>query len=63
MKNLITLLILAITFTTFAQDVEFKAANFKDDKEGFKTALEAFEKGNEFWILGNEAVFLVKDPK
>ena len=63
MKNLITLLILAITFTTFAQDVEFKAANFKDDKEGFKTALEAFEKGNEFWILGNEAVFMVKDPK
>ncbi|MCB9224893.1 MAG: OmpA family protein [Crocinitomicaceae bacterium] len=64
MKNLFTLIIVALGFTAISQgDVEFKAANFKDDKEGFKAAMEAFEKGNESWELGNEAVFQVKDPE
>lgn len=63
MKTRITLFLLAIAFTASAQDVEFKAANFKDNKEGFQTALAAFEKGTEFWLLGNEQVFNVKSPK
>lgn len=50
------------SFTVSAQDVEFKAANFKDDKEGFKKAKEALDKGDEFFALGNEAIFAVKSP-
>ena len=63
MKTRFTILLMAIAFGASAQDVEFKAANFKDNKEGFQTALAAFEKGNEYWLLGNEQVFLVKNPK
>ncbi len=65
MKNKIKLLlfILFIGQFAFAQDVEFKAANFKDDKEGFKKAKEEMDKGNEFYNEGNLAVFAVQDPK
>jgi outer membrane protein OmpA-like peptidoglycan-associated protein/tetratricopeptide (TPR) repeat protein len=63
MKNLIAIITIAFGFTAFGQgDVEFKAKNF-DDKDGFKKAEAAFEKGNESWELGNEAVFQVKDPE
>lgn len=54
---------LALAVNSFAQDVEFKAGNFKDDKEGFAKANAAFEKGNEYWELGNAQVFIVKSPK
>lgn len=47
---------------SFAQDVEFKAGNFKEQKEEFKSALEHFEKGQEFLKLGNEAIYAVVDP-
>ena len=64
MKNLITITLIAIGFTAFSQgDVEFKAGNFKDDKDGFKIASDAFDKGNEDWELGNAQVFIVKDPE
>jgi len=63
MKKILAIITLVSTFNSFAQDVEFKAANFKDNKEAFNVALDAFEKGNEFWTLGNEQVFLVKSPK
>lgn len=63
MKTIFTLLSLVLVVAATAQDVEFKAANFKDDKEGFKTALEQYEKGTELWLLGNEQVFAVKSPK
>lgn len=62
MKNLFAILITVLAFNSIAQDVEFKASNFKDNKEGFQKALEAFEKGNEFWLLGNDLVFQVKSP-
>jgi outer membrane protein OmpA-like peptidoglycan-associated protein/tetratricopeptide (TPR) repeat protein len=64
MKRFILLTILCFTFgaISFGQDVEFKASNFKDDKEGFKKAKEELEKGTELWELGNQAVFMVKDP-
>ncbi len=63
MKSILSLIVCAISVYTFAQDVEFKASNFKDNKEAFQTALAAFEKGNEYWELGNAQVFLVKSPK
>jgi len=60
-----TLLTAVVTFfcmSVSAQDVEFKSANFKDDKDGFKNAKEAMDKGDEYFELGNEAVFAVKSP-
>lgn len=48
---------------SFGQNVEFKASNFKDDKEGYKKAAESLKKGNEFLALGTEAVFNVQDYK
>lgn len=46
----------------FAQDVEFKAGNFKENKDEFKVALEHFEKGQEYLAAGNEAIYAVLDP-
>jgi outer membrane protein OmpA-like peptidoglycan-associated protein/tetratricopeptide (TPR) repeat protein len=63
MKLSIITLTLLFSFFSFSQDIEFKAANFKDDKEGFKAANEAFELGNEQWLLGNAEVFLVRSPE
>jgi outer membrane protein OmpA-like peptidoglycan-associated protein len=64
MKKILSIIVLALGFTTFAQgDVEFKAANFKDDKDGFKAAKTAFEEGSELWELGNLEVFAVRDPE
>lgn len=60
--TLITAVVTLFCFTVSAQDVEFKAANFKDDKEGFKKAKEAIDKGDEYFVLGNEAIFAVKSP-
>lgn len=63
MKNYI-LVTITIVFTFFvqAQNVEFKSANFKEDKEGLKKAEDAIKKGDEFLTLGNEAIFLVQSP-
>lgn len=63
MKKIISLIVLAAGFTAFGQDVEFKASNFKEDKDGFKAAKEAFDLGSESWELGNLEVFQVKDPE
>ncbi|GAB5419249.1 MAG: hypothetical protein Crog4KO_32930 [Crocinitomicaceae bacterium] len=60
--TLITAVITLFCFTLSAQDVEFKSGNFKDDKEGFKEAKDALDKGDEYYELGNEAVFAVKSP-
>ncbi|UKN01343.1 OmpA family protein [Paracrocinitomix mangrovi] len=62
MKNLIAISLIAFGFTVFGQDVEWKAKNF-EDKDGFKTAFEAYEKGKESWELGNQEVFATKDPE
>lgn len=45
-----------------AQNVEFKSANFKDDKDGFKKAMDDIKAGDEFFTLGNDAVFAVQSP-
>lgn len=59
--------ILFFVFTTigfsFGQNVDFKGANFKDDKDGLKKATEAIKKGDELLALGMEAVFNVQDYK
>ncbi len=60
--TLITAVVTLFCFTVSAQDVEFKAANFKDDKEGFKKAKEAIDKGDEYFELGSEAIFAVRNP-
>lgn len=58
---LITTFILSLA-NGFAQDIEFKGSNFKDDKEGLKSATAAIDKGDEYFELGNEAVFNVLSP-
>lgn len=60
--TLITAVVTLFCFTLSAQDFEFKAGNFKDDKEGFKTAKEAIDKGDEYYALGTQAIFDVKSP-
>lgn len=61
MKKFITAIVLGLSVTTFAQNIEFKAANFKEDKEGLKKAEAAIDLGDESFKPGMEAVFLVKD--
>ena len=43
-KYLLTSVVLSFLFAANAQNVEFKSANFKEDKEGFKNAVEAIKK-------------------
>jgi outer membrane protein OmpA-like peptidoglycan-associated protein/tetratricopeptide (TPR) repeat protein len=62
MKYIITSIALVIGLMASAQNVEFKSANFKDDKDGFKKAVAAIKAGDEYFELGNLAVFAVKSP-
>ncbi len=63
MKNLFSTLLFILSFVAvYAQNVDFKSANFKDDKDGLKAATDAIKSGDEFFTLANEAVFLVKSP-
>ena len=62
MKYLSIILLFVAVASASAQNIEFKAANFKEDKEGLKTALEAIKKSDEFLEIGNEAVALIKNP-
>ncbi|HYG50553.1 MAG TPA: OmpA family protein [Flavobacteriales bacterium] len=63
MKKIIytSALVLATSFS-FAQNVEFKEANFKDKKEELKKAKEAIKKGDEFLKEGNELTLQTKNP-
>ncbi|MCH2224322.1 MAG: OmpA family protein [Crocinitomicaceae bacterium] len=61
-KYILTSVVFGLVFLTNAQNVEFKSSNFKDDKEGFKKAVESIKKGDEFFAIANEALFLVKSP-
>lgn len=61
-KYLLSAFVAFFSLLSFAQNVEFKAANFKDDKEGLKKAEDAIKKGDEFLALGNEAIFQVQSP-
>ena len=61
------ILILAFLFSfsqnLHAQNVDFKSSNFKEDKDGLKTALDEIKLGDEFLELGNQAVIDVNDVK
>lgn len=61
-KHILSLLLLTFVFGINAQNVAFKASNFKDDKEGFKKATTAIKVGDEYFELANEAIFMVKNP-
>jgi tetratricopeptide (TPR) repeat protein len=62
MKKFAIAVALFLATTAFGQNVEFKAANFKENKEGLKKAEESIEKGDAFYKPGMESVFLVQDP-
>ncbi len=61
MKLLISKLFIGlISFCGLSQNVEFKSSNFKTDKDGFKKAEDAINKGDEYFELANAAFFEVK---
>ena len=62
LKHYISVLLVALGTSLFAQNVEFKAANFKDKKEEFKKAEDAIAKGDVFFKIANDAFFLVQSP-
>ena len=63
MKNLFVFIFSMTIISSFAQDVEFKSSNFKDDKEGLKTAIEQIDNGDKYLELGNIAVVNVNDTR
>ncbi|WP_066758425.1 OmpA family protein [Crocinitomix algicola] len=63
MKSILILFLFSLSLNSFAQDVEFKSGNFKEDKDGFKVAKEELELGTEQWELGNLEVFAVRSPQ
>ena len=62
MKYIVTSIALVIGLMASAQNVEFKSANFKDDKDGYKAATEAIKTGDDFFTLGTDAFFAVQSP-
>ncbi len=60
MKLIITILCLCFWMNIFAQDISFKKGNFKNDKEGFKAAVTAIDKGNDLLEIAEEKVLLMK---
>lgn len=63
MKKIIyTLLFSFACSLSFAQNIEFKSSNFKDDKEGFKKATDAIKLGDASYELANEKVFMTQNP-
>ncbi|MEJ6583942.1 MAG: OmpA family protein [Crocinitomicaceae bacterium] len=62
MKSIITTILLSFTCTVIGQNIEFKSANFKDDKDGLKTATDAIKKGDEYFTIANEAIFVIQSP-
>lgn len=60
------LLLVAVVFVSgsaFAQNVEFKAGNFKDKKDEFKAAVDAIKEGDEFFELANQDLFKNVDSR
>lgn len=62
MKVLFSTILFVLSASVYGQNVEFKSSNFKDDKDGFKAATTAIDKGDEYFELGNNAIFAVEDP-
>lgn len=62
MKRVLFIFAILAGFSASAQNVDFKAANFKDDKDGLKKATDAIKAGEGFFKLANDAVFAVQSP-
>lgn len=62
MKTLFTIIFASLTLASLAQNVDFKAANFKDDKDGLKKATDAIKTGEGFFSTANNAIFSVQNP-
>lgn len=54
---------LLFSFAIFGQNIDFKAANFKENKEELKIVLECLKLAEESFELGLNAIFEVKDPE
>ncbi len=61
-KITLTLATVLLAITGLSQNVEFKSSNFKNDKDGFKEAIDAIKNGDEYFELANNAVFEVRSP-
>ena len=61
-KITLTLVTVLLAITGKSQNVEFKSSNFKNDKDGFKEAIDAIKNGDEYFELANNAVFEVRSP-
>ena len=62
--NIMLFMVLFTSASSFSQqNIEFKAGNFKDDKEGYKKAIEAIKTADEYRSAGNEAIYAVVSPK
>jgi outer membrane protein OmpA-like peptidoglycan-associated protein/tetratricopeptide (TPR) repeat protein len=61
-KYLLSTISIFSLFLTFSQNVEFKSANFKDDKDGLKQATDAIKSGDDYFTIANEAIFMVQSP-
>ena len=62
--NIIFFVVLLAGTSAFGQqNIEFKAGNFKDDKEGYKKAVEAIKTADEYRSAGNESIYAVVSPK
>ncbi|MFT7613834.1 MAG: outer membrane protein OmpA-like peptidoglycan-associated protein [Parvicellaceae bacterium] len=62
-KLIIILVAFCVTGSWAQTNVDFKAANFKDDKEGLKKAVAAIKAGDVFLEAGNEAIYGIVTPK
>lgn len=62
MKTLLVIITLLTGFVVSAQSVDFKAPNFKDDKDGLKKATDAIKAGETSFQLANDAVFATQSP-
>ncbi len=61
MKNILSIVFICLfSLSGISQSIEFKASNFKSDKDGLKKATDAIAKGDEYFKKANEALFLVQ---
>lgn len=63
MKLLLSLITCFVVGFVFGQDIEFKASNFKDQKDELKAAKFEIDAGMHFFEQGELAVFAVKNAE
>ena len=60
-KSLLLACLLFLTSIAFSQDIAFKNANFKEDKQGLKLAKESIAIADEMRDEGIEKILLMQD--